>query len=123
MLSAAELQGASVVEELPDAHHVCVERLLPASGTFVLEVFAGEFVLTLAMLVLHLPCMRPWDTLAGQQFDVLVHGHILISLVEAGVITYAALATPCQSQSWGRFPALRTWRHPLGNPEVPNILN
>ena len=41
-----------------------------------------------------------------------------MALAEAGVISYAALATPCQSQSWGRLPALRSWDHPLGLPSL-----
>ena len=93
---------------------------IPISGSnsFAVEVFAGECSLTLALLVSHLPCLRPWDTLYHERVDVLRNGHFLIELAARGQLSYVALATPCQSQSWGRLPALRDWQHPLGRSDL-----
>ena len=93
------MQGGTVLCELPDAQEVFVEWPLPVAGGFVVEIFAGERVLTLALLMDRLPCMRPWDSLVDERFCVLANGFILMRLAEARMIAYAALATPCQSQS------------------------
>ena len=50
------------------------ESTLDVQGQFFLECFAGEGVLTLGVLLTKVPCMRPWDSRYGQQFDVLQHG-------------------------------------------------
>ena len=113
-LSAVEWRGDSIVDLLPDAHQVGVDRPLEVEGTFVLEVFAGECALTLAFLMHSVPCMRPWDSMVGQQFDVLLQGHVLIQLAQAGVLDYAALATPCQSQSWGEIAVCQVLAAPVG---------
>ena len=112
------MQGVSVTADLPDAAGLDVgpECLLPASASFSIEIFAGECSLTMALMLCSVPCLRPWDTLAGERFDVLVNGTVLVALAKARRIGYAALATPCQSQSWGRLPAVQSWEYPLGLP-------
>ena len=112
------MQGVSVTADLPDAAGLDVgpECPLPASASFSIEIFAGECSLTMALMLCSVPCLRPWDTLAGERFDVLVNGTVLVALAKARRIGYAALATPCQSQSWGRLPAVRSWEYPLGLP-------
>ena len=89
---------------------------LAVEAKLVVEVFAGDASLTLSMMLRDLPCLKPWDTLIDERFCVIRHGAVLVSLAEAGRLAYVALASPCQSQSWGRLPALRTWDHPLGLP-------
>ena len=101
---------------LEDACDVLINPPLAVEASFVVEVFAGEASLTLAMTLRGVPCLQPWDTIMGDRFCVLSHGAVLTSLAKAGRLAYVALASPCQSQSWGRLPALRTWDHPLGIP-------
>ena len=113
-----ELQGQSVTMGLPDAVDVRPERPLSVSASFAIEIFSGECSLTLSLLLCAVPCLRPWDSLVHEKFDVLVNGKVLLALAEAGLVSYAALATPCQSQSWGSLPALRSWEHPLGLPSL-----
>ena len=114
--TTVELQGEDLLCHLPEAHDLVVELPLAVLASFVVEIFAGECTLTFAMLMDSLPCIRPWDSLVGERFDVMKNGEILIRLSAARIITYAALATPCQSQSWGRLPSLRSWQSPLGRP-------
>ena len=83
VIAAVEMQAVSVVSTLPDAFELTEgsrhcgadgpETPLSVSGNFVLEVFAGECALTLAMLVSRLPCLRPWDSLFGER-DVASYG-------------------------------------------------
>ena len=94
------------------------EISISGSSSFAVEVFAGEYSLILALLVNHLPCLQPWDLLYHERFDVLRYGHLLTELAVRGQLSYVALATPCQSQSWGRLPPLRDWQHPLGLPDL-----
>ena len=102
----------------PDAAEL--EGSLPAGrdGSFVIEVFAGEFSLSLALAVNHLRCLQPWDVLYGEKFDIEQNGYILKDLAARGRLSYVAIGTPCQSQSWGRLPALRSWQYPLGLPDL-----
>ena len=106
--------------ELPTAQHaLTLERPLRAMGQFFLEVFSGDCVVILAVMLGVVPCLCLWDVRFGSQFDVLLHGAILIQLAQLGYIAWSHLGTPCQSQTWARSPELRNALHPLG---LPNLL-
>ena len=96
----------------------CLLQTMPVQGGFAIEVFAGTMVFTLGLLFACVPCLRPWDAQFGDQFDVITNGQFLIELVKAGDITAAHLATPCQSQTWARVPALRDWANIDGFPHL-----
>ena len=101
---------------------ICGEPLLlnrfDVSGEFALEVCCGEAIVTIGLLMAKVPCIKPWDTKYGENFDVLSNGHVLISLASSSHLSFVHLAPPCQSATWGRFPALRTWSCPAG---IPNL--
>ena len=88
------------------------------SGEFCLEVFSGVGVLTLGLMFSSLPCLRPWDTLGGPQFDVLEIGQVIVHLILLGRLAYVHLAPPCQSFSFGRLPALGNAQYPTGIPQL-----
>ena len=94
------------------------ESCLSVSGTFFLEVFAGEAVFTLGCMMHRVPCIRPWDVVYGSQFDVLANEHVLSSLIVKGLISCMHFGTPCQSMTLARLPQLRSWEFPMG---VPNL--
>ena len=62
--------------------------------------------------------MCPWDLNYGAEFDVMVHGDILLELVRSGRIVAVHFGTPCQSMSWGRLPQLRSWTYVKGLPDL-----
>ena len=88
------------------------------SGEFAIELCCGEAVVTLGLLMSKVPCLKPWDTLYGEKFDLLSNGWRLLQLVEAKCIVVAHLAPPCQTFSWARFPPLRSWDHVQGLPHL-----
>ena len=88
------------------------------AGEFALEVCSGEAIFTLGLMMAKVPCIKPWDVKHGENFDVLKNGHVLISLASSSHLVFVHMAPPCQSATWGRFPALRTWSCPAG---VPNL--
>ena len=92
-----------VLVSLPDAAEV-LEWPRPVSGWFALEVFAGTAGCTFGLLLGEVPCLRPWDTLYGDRYDVRANGQVLEQLVKAGILVAIHFGTPCQSQSWGRHP-------------------
>ena len=105
------------LKQLPRAEAVlAMEKPLRAMGQFFVEVFSGDCIVTLAVLLSVVPCMLPWDVRFGTAFDVLLHGSILIQLARMGYLAWAHLGTPCQSQTWARSPQLRSALFPLGLP-------
>ena len=103
----------AVLLELPCAHEV-IEWPLQIGGSFAVEIFAGHAGVSLALTFEKVPCMRPWDTSYGEEFDVLRHSQILYELVDTRQLVAAHFATPYQSMSWGRLPQLRSWSYILG---------
>ena len=95
------------------------EKLLTCSveveGTFFIEVMAGECIITLGALLRRVPCLKPWDLVFGEAWNVLTHGQILMDLAEKGRID-AFLGMPCQSFTHARIPALRDAEFPEGKP-------
>ena len=95
-----------------------LEWPLDVAGQFFLEVFCGDAVFTMGVMLAKIPCICPWDVKYGEQFDVLQHGPVLLALAEAHRISSAHLGTPCQSLTWCRLPVLRTWQHIQGRPSL-----
>ena len=71
--------------------HAIVEKRLSVSGTFFLEVFAGDAVFTLVCVMHFVPGLRPWDITYGSKFDVIENERILSSLIVGGVILLCIL--------------------------------
>ena len=98
---------------LPRPHDVC-----KVTGSFCLELFCGLASLTLSLVFEAIPCMCPWDSSFGSEFDVLLHGKVLFALAVAGRLAYAHFGLPCQSLTWARKPHLRSWDHVWGLPAL-----
>ena len=111
----AGVQRPAWNDDLHDAHFI-LEHPRLVTGSFFLEVYSGEGVFTMAMMEVLVPCIKPWDSRFGEQYDVLREGFILIQLASARRIGSAHLGSPCQSLTWARFPQLRSGRHPDGLP-------
>ena len=62
------------------------------------------------------PCVRPWDAMYGEAFDVLANGLILLELIESGRIVSAHFGVPCRSMTWARWPQLRSVTNLKGLP-------
>ena len=107
-----------VCDELPEAAEVLTEMLqtsggqiprnLSASGYLSLEVFAGCCVMTLGLLLQSVPALKPWDAKYGEQYNVLTQGQVLLQLAWGGWIASSHIATPCQSNTFARWPQLRS---------------
>ena len=95
------------------------EKLLASNvsvkGTFFIEVTAGECINTFGVLMRRVPCLKPWDIVFGEAWNVLTRGQILMDLAEKGRID-AFLGMPCQSFTHARIPALRNAEFPEGKP-------
>jgi len=91
---------------------------LNVSGEFFLEVFAGVAALTLGIVMRSVPCLKPWDCMYDEQFDVLTQGWIIIRLIRAGVIvvTHYAFWDPMQVFHMGQNPSGAQLGSPPGPP-------
>ena len=94
------------------------ELPIRATGQLFLECFCGSMVLTLAMMLTSIPCVKPWDSKYGDAYDVLKEGHVLIKLCKLGLVAVLHLGTPCQSQTLARAPQLRSAEYPKGLPDL-----
>ena len=83
-----------------------------------LEIFAGSAGLTEGLSLHHVLCARPWDVQTNSRDDVLVNGSLIILMIRLGIVRAVHLATPCQSFSVARIPALRTSEYPYGLPSL-----
>jgi hypothetical protein len=96
--------------------HALVANHISAEGKFCLEVFCGSAVITLSLVMMNIPCICPWDSKFGSQFNVLTCGNVLKTLIEHGRIVCSHFATPCTSMTWARWPQLRSTMSPEGLP-------
>ena len=103
-----------ILTELSDAE-VFLYQCTSTQGSFFIEIMAGECVLTLGVMPKNVPCLRPWDVLFDDRWDVPTQLNIPIELATRGRID-TRLATPCQSFAFTRKPALRDASCPLGKP-------
>lgn len=74
-----------------------MEELLPVSLTIpvpgFLECF-GDGVLTMAMLLQHIPCAKPWGARSDPCFDLLAEGSQIFEAVKAGRLKHVHFAIP-----------------------------
>ena len=114
-----ELDSAEHTMQCALADLMEAETLLTCSveveGTFFIEVMAGECIITLGALLRRVPCLKPWDLVFGEAWNVLTHGQILMDLAEKGRID-AFLGMPCQSFTHARIPTLRDAEFHEGKP-------
>ena len=94
------------------------EQLLHVSGWCFLELFAGKASVTLAMLMEGVPAVRPWDSCFGPEYDVLLQARLLLLFAMSGRLAAVHLGLPCQSWTWARSPAVRSWWHVWGMPSL-----
>ena len=78
---------------------------------------ACECVITFGVLLKRVPCLKPWDLVFGEAWNVLTRGQILMDLAERLRID-AFLGMPCQSFTHARIPALRSAEFPSGKPDL-----
>ena len=69
----------SVLANLLEAEEFLV-RNVKVEGSFFIEVMAGECVISRGVLVNRVPCLKPWDLIYGEAWNVLTHGEIVIDL-------------------------------------------
>ena len=100
---------------LPEAESLLMNNL-QAGGEFFLEIFCGCAAITLACMMISVPCIRPWDSKFGEQFNVLTCGYVIVQLILAKRVAALQFATPCQSLTWARSPQLRSALYPNGLP-------
>ena len=85
------------------------DRLLRVDGSFFLELFCGLASLTLACMVRGVPAVCPWDSTYGDCFDVFLQSELLLTFAASGRLAVCHLGMPCQSFTWARSPAIRSW--------------
>lgn len=102
-----------VLEKLPCTYDL-LRGNLRVDGALFLECFCGQAAITLACILINVPCICPWDVIYGNQFNVLTCGHVLLELILAHRIVAQHFAVPCQSLTWARWPQLRDALHPEG---------
>ena len=107
----------AVFDELPDAYALS-DSCLQVDGAMFAEVCCGEAIFTLGIMIHKVPCIKPWDSQYGERFDVIRHGEVLLALVRCKRIVFGHSAPPCQSATWGRSPAVRSWDFPEGLPNL-----
>ena len=115
-------QDPSLVDELP----VVFQRFLRAEqlllkcatveGTFFVECFHGDGAVALACVIRGIPCICPFDTQYGEEFDLLKNGEVLFELVRTRRVSSSHIGTPCQSVATCRSPQLRSAEHIDGLP-------
>ena len=84
-----------------------VNSLVGVPAEVFLEVFGGDKIITLNILIKRLPAVVPWDCKHGPRYNVVEQGYLLVDLAAAKRISGCHIATPCQSQTLGRDPQLR----------------
>ena len=82
--------------QLPCAYEL-IRGNLNVDGAMFLECFCGQAAITLACVLINVPCIRPWDVIFGDQFNVLTCGHVLIQLILTHRIVALHFAVPDQS--------------------------
>ena len=63
---------------------------------FFLELFSGEAIFTLALVMASVPVLHPWDTAFGSQFDVVAGLSLIIAAIRSGLVIVVHLGTPCR---------------------------
>jgi hypothetical protein len=91
---------------------------LSINGQCCLDLFAGSMIVTLSLLKCNIPCVRPWDIVFGNKFDVLQQWHVLLSLAKANRLRYVHGAFPCRSFTLCRLPQLRSRGQLLGRADL-----
>ena len=78
-----EQEESNVMHEafsnLMDAEYLLRQKL-DVAGIFFIEIMAGECSITLGILMERVPCLKPWDIVFGEPWNVLTRGHILLQL-------------------------------------------
>ena len=81
----------------------------------MIEVIASECAIALGVMLSKVPYLGFWDVLFGEPCDAFTQGNIFIDLATRGRFD-PHVATPCQSFTFARKPALRNASEPLGKP-------
>ena len=87
-----------------------------AEGALFVECFHGDGAVVLACFVKGIPCICPFDTQYGEEFDLLENGGVLCELVRRKLVGSSHLGTPCQSVTTCRTPQLRSAEYIYGLP-------
>ena len=85
-------------------------------GTFFVECFHGDGAVALACVIKGIPCICPFDTQYGDEFDLLKNGEVLNELVRTERVGSSHIGTPCESVTTARSPQLRDADHIEGLP-------
>ena len=101
----------NVLANLMEAEEVFI-RNVKVEGTYFIEIMVGECVISFGVLLKRVPCLKPWDVIYGESWNVLTHGEVLIMLASEGSID-PFLGLPCQSFTFARDPALIDAAEPM----------
>ena len=86
---------------------VLLRSHLSVSHDVFFEAFAGSCRLTMGVMMSRVPCVMPFDTVYGEEFDVLANEEVLRNLIMLGMISFIWFGSPCRSMSFARWPPLR----------------
>ena len=90
-------KAASNTNELRPLHQFCIGLMtlsvllrshLTISHDLFFEAFAGSCRLTLGVMMSQVPCVMPFDTVYGSEFDLIAHEHVLRDLIMLGMISF-----------------------------------
>ena len=85
-----------------------LNAILEATGDMCLELFCGLATLTLALTFEKVPCVCPWSSALGSEFDVVADGEVLVQLAKENRLSFFVhFKLPCQTMTWARLPPAR----------------
>ena len=102
-----EVTGSNIQDCLQE--HPRVGAVLETTGKLCLELFGGmAAAFTLALTFEKVPCMCPWDSAFGAEFDVIADGEVLVRLAKDNRFCFVLFGLSCQAMTWARSPP-RSW--------------
>ena len=54
------------------------------------------------------PCVCPWRSALGAEFDVIADGEVLVLLAKENRLSFVHFKLPCQTMTWARSPPVRS---------------
>ena len=106
-LDDGDVTGSTLPDCLQDLRRC--DAVLKTTGDLCLQLFCGFAAFTLALSFEKVPCMCPWDSAFGAEFDVVANDEILVRFGKASRLSFVHFGLPYQSMTWARSPPVRSW--------------